>query len=483
MGQPLGHGLRSCAVALRLGALAGFSDEDLRATYYVVLLRWIGCTADAHELAAIFGDEVAARARSATVDVGDPLSVARTMITLVPGTLPAKIATLIRARGELASGSAVHCAVATRLAERLGCDDAVRRALGDVFERWDGRGGPRGLRGSDIALAARTSVLARDLEIFHRLGGTEAVTEVARSRARRAYDPELAEIARRYPVDLFDGLDAAAARAAVIAAEPSPSSEIAPDALDDVLAVIADFTDLKVPAFAGHSRGVAALAHAAALRRGLPGADAEALRRAGLIHDLGRVGIGDGVWERPGALSEGERDAVQLHPYYTERVLMHGALAQFGAIAARHHERLDGSGYHRGARVPDLPVTARLLAAADCYHAMREARPHRPALDESAAVRILREEAQRGRLEAESVEAVLDALGGRHRERASSTLTDREIEVLRLLARGLTNRKIGERLGISAATVHHHVLHLYEKASVSSRAAATLYAMERGLLG
>lgn len=483
MGQPFGHGLRACALAMRLGTLARLSREQLHATYYVALLRWIGCTADAHELSTIFGDEIAARTHAATVDVGDRLAVARAIIALVPGSLPAKVVTLVRASRNLEVGPAVHCAVATRLAERLGCDASVQRALGDVFERWDGRGGPRGLHRDEIEIAARVAVLARDLDTFHSLGGSKAVLEVTQARGGHAYDPDLALLAGAEVRTLFANLDAVSGREAIIAAEPAPQTMIGPEGLDDALAVIADFTDLKSPSFAGHSRGVAALAHAAALRRGIPADDAVGVCRAGLVHDIGRVAVTDRIWERPGPLTEGEREMVRLHAYHGERLLAHGALAPIGALAAGHHERLDGSGYHRGARAGALSAAARVLAAADAFHAMLEVRPHRPALSSAESARFLRDEARLGRLEPESVEAVLSASGqAAPRERATASLTDREVEVLRLVARGLTNKEIGTRLAIAPATVHHHVLHIYEKAGVSGRATATLYAMERGLL-
>lgn len=218
-------------------------------------------------------------------------------------------------------------------------------------------------------------------------------------------------------------------------------------------------------------------------RRGIPADDAVAVRRAGLVHDIGRVAVTDRIWERPGPLTEREREAVRLHAYHGDRLLAHGALAPIGALAAGHHERLDGSGYHRGSRGAALSVAARILAAADAFHAMLEVRPHRPALSSVEAARLLRDEARQGGLEPESVEAVLSANGqAAPRERATASLTDREVEVLRLVARGLTNKQIGACPAIAPATVHHHVLHIYEKAGVSGRATATLYAMGRGLL-
>jgi HD-GYP domain-containing protein (c-di-GMP phosphodiesterase class II) len=208
------------------------------------------------------------------------------------------------------------------------------------------------------------------------------------------------------------------------------------------------------------------------------------VRRAGLLHDLGRVGVSNAIWDKPGPLSEAERERVRLHPYFTERALARSArLAELGAIGAAHHERLDGSGYHRALPAAMLSLPARLLAAADVFQALIEPRPHRPAYAAEGAAEIVRGEAAAGRLDADAVDAVLTAAGRppARRERPAG-LSEREVEVLRLLARGLTNRQMAAQLGLSAKTVGRHVEHIYGKAGVSSRAAAALFAVENGLV-
>ena len=231
---------------------------------------------------------------------------------------------------------------------------------------------------------------------------------------------------------------------------------------------------------------MAELAEAAAWRMGLPAASVTLLRRAALAHDLGRVGVSNAIWEKPGPLGFGEWERVRLHPHYTERAFAQSpALAPIGLLAGSHHERLDGSGYHRGTRGPALDQPARILAAADCYGAMREARPYRAGLDAPAAETELTREAEEGRLDPGAVDAVLAAAGHRVRERPRELpagLTDRELEVLRVLVRGGSNQKIAQDLGISAKTVGHHVQHVYQKAGVRSRAAATVWAFENDLV-
>jgi HD-GYP domain-containing protein (c-di-GMP phosphodiesterase class II) len=255
--------------------------------------------------------------------------------------------------------------------------------------------------------------------------------------------------------------------------------------LDDALAAIADFADLKSPYTTGHSRGVAERSAAAALRAGLGEAAAAGLRRAGLLHDVGRLGVSNGIWDKPGVLSEPEMERVRMHPYLTQRTFSRSPrLAALAELAATHHERLDGSGYPRGLAGGALSPEARILAAADAYQAMSEPRPHRPARQPDDAARELREDVRKGRLDTDAVDAVLGAAGHRvpRRREGPAGLTRREVEVLVLLARGLSNKAIAEQLVVSPKTVGHHIEHIYRKIGSSTRAAASLFAMQHGLL-
>ena len=249
---------------------------------------------------------------------------------------------------------------------------------------------------------------------------------------------------------------------------------------------MAALTGLKSPWLREHSTSVAELAEAAAWRMGLPAASVTLVRRAALAHDLGRIGVSNAIWEKPGPLGFGEWERVRLHPHFTERAFAQSAaLAPIGMLAGSHHERLDGSGYHRGTRGSELDQSARILAAADCYGAMREDRPYRPALAAEEAEAALMRESDEGRLDREAVDAVLAAAGHHVRQRPRelpAQLTERELEVLLVLVRGRSNQEIADDLGISAKTVGHHVQHVYEKAGVRSRAAATLWAFEHDLV-
>jgi DNA-binding CsgD family transcriptional regulator len=306
----------------------------------------------------------------------------------------------------------------------------------------------------------------------------------------------------------YAGLDARSIWDDALRTEPGPQPVVTEERLDACLSAIADFADLKSMWTVGHSRGVAGLAERSGEVAGLPVADQVKLRRAGLVHDIGRVAVPVNVWAKPGPLNRDEHEQVRLHAYHTERVLGAAAgLRPLARLAGSHGERCDGSGYHRGSRAPELPMTAWLLAAADCYHAMREPRPHRPALTAAAAAGELAREAAAGRLAPEAVHAVLAAAGqplpGRAagaaaarrptahqaaRRPAGATghrpagLSERECEVLGLLARGLATKQVARRLGISPKTCDHHIQRLYGKAGVSTRAGATLFALEHGLV-
>ena len=490
-GHQLEHGLRTCLVAVRLGELAGTDDDTLRCAYYLALLHSIGCTADAPEAAAIYGDDLAPRASFTLINAGRPPELVGWMWRNVqpgaplPKRLPAFAGALAtgaqRARVNLRS----HCEVGHRLAARLGMPESVQDGLAFVFERFDGKGFPDGVKGEAIPEAGRLLHAARDADAFHVEGGVEAVEVLGRERGGTALDPRLAALLAEHADSLFKGLDGDGVWREVIETEPACVPLIG-EKLDSACTGLADFADLKSAFTLGHSRGVAELAEATSWRLGL-GADlVHSVRLAGLLHDLGRVGVSTAVWDKPGALSGAEWEQVRLHPYLTDRALSRAAdLDDLRGVACEHHERLDGSGYHRGLTAGQLSTAGRILAAADCFDALTSPRPHRAAYDAEQAAATLASEALARRLDGDVVEALLAAVGqgeaGVGKPRPAG-LTEREVEVLRLLSRGLTNKRMGAELGISPKTVGHHVESIYSKIGMSTRAAAALFAMEHDLL-
>jgi len=490
LGQPMEYLLRSCLLATRLADRLGLAAQDRQAVYYTALLRWVGCTGHAHEASLLFGDEISARARLARIDPGNPADMLRLGLRdLGAGQgLRGRLQAIARSStAELGPEGQFRasCQVAQLLAERLGMDAAVRRALGHAFERWDGRGVPDHLRAGAVEMAARVVLVAQDAELFARTDGVDAAVEVVKQRSGRAYDPAVAKAFWTDARELFDDINQGSAWQRVLASEPAPQQVLRAEAFDDALAVVADYVDLKSPWTAGHSRGVAELGMQAAEASGMPAADCVTLRRAGLVHDLGRCGVDNGIWDKPGPLTDAEWERVRLHPYLTGRLLARcPALAPLAQVAAAHHERADGSGYHRGVRASELGPAMRLLGAADAYQAMTEPRPHRAALTPAAAAAQLRDDVRAGRQDGAAVDAVLSSSGHRRRRRGlwPDGLSPREVEVLRLVARGLPNRETARLLGISERTVGHHIQHAYDKIGVSTRGAVVLYALQHDLV-
>jgi HD-GYP domain-containing protein (c-di-GMP phosphodiesterase class II) len=254
---------------------------------------------------------------------------------------------------------------------------------------------------------------------------------------------------------------------------------------DEALLAIGRFVDLKSPFTIGHSLAVAELATRAGRHLGLPDDQVHSLYRAGLVHDFGRLGVSNSIWDKPGPLGSGEWERVRLHPYFTERMLRQSpALAPLAQIAVQHRERLDGSGYPRGLSGSAISPLARILGAADAYQAMREPRPYREPRRADSAAAELRGDVRAGRLESDAVEAVLAAAGHRvvRRREGPAGLTAREVEVLRLMARGLSNKEIAKRLVIATKTAGNHIEHIYTKIGTTNRAGASLFAMQHGLL-
>ncbi|MEA2360701.1 MAG: hypothetical protein QOI62_3961 [Solirubrobacteraceae bacterium] len=489
MGQPLESGLGICRIALALSEEAGLDDAERARAFHVALLRHVGCTAENPMFSSFVGDEIAFHNGVSTIDVSAPRAMGAYMLrhlvrtTGLLGTA-AKLAEMAGARDRLQESVLAVCEVAELLAAQLGLGEDVQRDLLMFTERWDGKGFLKRAGQEEVPVAVRVVHIAECASVYRALGGVEAAASVVRERAGSAFDPRLADVLARNAHALLAPADESLWDA-VIAAAPGDGAVLEGDGLDAALLAMAEFADLKSSFTVGHSPGVADLAAAAAGHAGLPDAEVATLRSAGLVHDLGRVGISSTVWEKPGALNADEWERVRLHPYHGERVLARApGLARLAAIASRHHERCDGSGYHRGLDARSLSQPARLLAAADAFHAMTEPRPHRPALAPERAGDELRAEARAGRLDGDAVECVLVAAGQRPRRRREhvSGLTARELEVLRLLARGLSTRQIATELVITPKTADSHIQHIYAKAGVSTRAAATVFAMRHDLL-
>lgn len=483
--------IRTAIVAARLARAHGLDPGSQSDAYYLALVRFLGCTAFAPEAARYGGgNDLSVGPVMAFIDPSEPLRALGSIVSGVGRGAPlgqrAKgLTTLLTDRSAPHDHAAAECDVGDALARRIGMSEPIVAGLGDVFERFDGKGHPHGKQGDESELLARVVVAADVLEIAFSRYGLAGVLATARKRSGGQFDPGLVTTFCDDAADLLDGLAAASVWEAFLDAEPASHQNVTPAVVARYAEAFARAIDLKSVWTATHSHSVGVLAVSAGEAAGLPRPVVDELRIAGWLHDLGRVAVPNLIWDKPGSLNDAEWEQMRLHAYHTERLLARSpVLASVAALAGAAHERGDGSGYIKGLRSAQLDTPARLLAACDVYCALREDRPHRPAFSADAAAGVLTDEAGRGTLDLAAVRHVLDAAGEAPATRVGTWpagLTDREVEVLRLVARGGTNKDVARTLGISHRTVQHHVSHVYTKIGVTSRAGAALFAAEQGL--
>jgi HD-GYP domain-containing protein (c-di-GMP phosphodiesterase class II) len=490
MGRPIERVLRQTVIAMRLADAAGVDPAVRVAAYYTSLLTWVGCATDTSDLTVLFGEEEALYADGHDDDL-TPMAMGLFMVRHLGRGGSALRRVGMVGRFLATAGRSVqtviesHCQATGDFADRLGLGDDVRTPLLQAFERWDGKGVPGKVGRDQVAPATRLVHLADNVEAFHHAGGTMAAIAVARERRGTQFDPELVDCFCEHAAAILHDLGELAAWDEVIALDPALGRPMDDDVFDEALATFGDFADLKDPTRIGHSRTVASLAAGGASFLGLAPAEVAFVRRAGWLHDIGVIGVSSTVWTNPGPWSIGQRERSRAHPYLTERMLARApTLRRIGQCAALHHERLDGSGYPKGLAASAIPVSARVLAAADVYGALRQPRPHRPAIDADAAEQVLRREVTAGRIDGDAANAVLAAAGHRVRRRAGlpGGLTPREVDVVVHLGRGRSNPEIADALGVSRRTVASHLEHIYTKLGVSGRTEAALFAMRHGLV-
>jgi HD-GYP domain-containing protein (c-di-GMP phosphodiesterase class II) len=489
LGLPFERGLRICVVADALARPLGLGGGDRRAVFHTALLRSVGCTSRASENAALFGDEIAFGAAVAELDPADPEVFAAQIAAFGSWAGRGAQAGLRQRFIKVAPAAAPQailaaCEVSRALGPRLGLAPAAVAALDEVNERWDGLGLPHGRAGEAISLPARIVLVAERAVLAHARGGRAGALAEVRRRAGGQLDPQVATAFATHAEVILAGLAVPDLLEAVVSAEPAPVAVVPWHGLAELCLSLAIVVDLKGRWLLGHSAHVADLAGRAGGLAGLSGSECSDLRAAALLHDLGRVGVSSAVWDRRGSLGAGDWERVRLHSYWTCRILERcPALSPLALLASSHHERRDGGGYHRGVPSGGLPLAARLLAAADVFGALTEPRPHRAALTAADAARHLDAEVVAGRLHADACAAVVEAAGlKRPRAAAPLDLTGREVEVLRLAARGLSNREIAAELFVSERTIGHHLAHIYDKTGRRTRAGAAVFAIEHGLL-
>ena len=489
MGFPFEHGLDGTLVTMRLCDAVGVDRQTATETYYASLLMYSGCTTDAEVKIHIFHGSLSASITHR--QFGSQAQMAAGILGAIPSPerqWPRRAYDAAAGIPKAARFAKAHfrsmCEVAEMLALQVGMPPSIATQFQLLTERWDGKSVLRRAKADEVPLAMRIVQVARDAAYQRLLHDDEDVVEVIRDRAGHAFDPQIAKVFVDNAPEILGAEAPESAWEQVLDAEPKPWLMLDGDAIERALSAMGAFSDLASPYLSGHSAGVGQLAGAAARLCALGEADRTAARRAGYLHDLGRTAVHPRIWSRDGRLTADEWEQVRLHPYHTERVLSRSPfLAPLAAIGRDHHERLDGSGYHRGVGANMLPPLCRLLAAADAYQAKLEPRAYRAPLPAEEASAILAERARAGALDPDMAAAVIEAAGHTApRFERPAGLTEREAEVIGLLARGRQTKQIARELAISVKTADRHIQNAYRKIGVSTRAAATLYAAEHGLV-
>jgi response regulator RpfG family c-di-GMP phosphodiesterase/DNA-binding CsgD family transcriptional regulator len=454
MGQPIDHSARSAWLAMQLAGSLRFDAQLQTHAAYVALLRWSGCTANAPEVADVMGDDVGGR--RAMLAVG----------------LPAHLSSL------LVPAAQIHCEVSGDVARTLALPEPVERALRRIFETMDGSGKPDALAGSDVPTEVLLTQVASDLEIHSRVHDLERALTGLAGRAGRHFPAEWMPALRANAADWLHTLEREPACVDALApALPTPTAS---------LELIADVIDLKLPWLTGYSRRVAEAAHACAVRLELSQTQCQRIRRAALIHGMGRAAVPNEIWNQPGTPTEAAMERLRLVPYWTARAARRiSNLAAEAEIASFADERLDGSGFFRGASGDAIGIEGRVLGAATQWVMWQTERPGRAGLSVEQANQRLADGAQRRFFDPTVVAAMTGGPAVALKSAESSDaalLSGREIEVLRRISHGDSNKEAARTLGISPSTVRAHLENIFRKLECSTRAAATLKALTIGLL-
>jgi len=496
MAQPMGHVLRACFIGMRVAHELRLTSDEQAELYYAILLMHSGCTAGSSLLAnLLLADELAAGRDLSRRDPSNPLEIVNWLaLNVAPDApIPARVLhileALLRGLDTHREGDQTTCEVGARVARRLGLAHGVEATLLQLNEQWDGHG-PNGRRGDQIRPCARILNFASRLEMFFETRGRARAEDLARRLRGKLFDPQVVEAFKAAAKDsrFWEALANENLREMVLDMEPdTPYRHIGEAKFDDVVLAFADFADIKSASTLGHSHETARLAETLAQHMGRPPSEVILIRRAALLHDLGHAAVGNNILDKQGPLTPAEQEKLRLHPYYTERILSTvAALRPLAAIAGAHHEWVNGQGYYRGLPGEALPLGARLLAVADAFQDLAATNPGHPGLEPPAALKAMQPEVGT-HFSPDCFAALAEVLKvaaptPKTRRERPAGLSEREIEVLRLVAKGLTNRQIAQSLHLSEKTVGHHLEHVFNKIGVSTRGAAVYFALEHGLL-
>jgi HD-GYP domain-containing protein (c-di-GMP phosphodiesterase class II) len=419
-GRSMGHSVRTCVMGMRLAQHIGLSMEEQADLYYALLLKDAGCSSNSSRLFHILNsDEIRAKRDVKTTDwtkVGfESLNFALTHVA-TESPLPQRMWKLLQVAATQQVDSRdlvkIRCERGSYIAKKLGFSEAVAEGIHSLDEHWNGGGYPNHLMGSEIPMFSRIANLCQTLEVFYEARGEEEALNAVQERSGRWFDPELvaATMALSKQGILWLGLDSKDLLENVLVMEPEERRLVADDAtVDSICLAFADIIDAKSPFTYQHSNGVADAAMDIAIHFGMTEFEKKQLRRAALMHDIGKLSVPNSILEKPGKLTNDEWQVVRDHPYYTFQILKRiPAFRSFSSDAASHHERLDGSGYWRHLSGDNISQVARILSVADVFDALRAKRPYRDALPLEQVFSIMKKDSPRA-LDLPCLEALMSA--------------------------------------------------------------------------
>jgi HD-GYP domain-containing protein (c-di-GMP phosphodiesterase class II) len=391
-GQPMGHAVKTCALGMRMADLLHLPIEQRSDLFYGLLLKDAGCSSNAARMFEIFGgDERAAKREVKQTDWSKITfeGLEYLMRNVMPGRsrldrVIAMANIAIKRKEQSEELFRLRCERGGSIARKIGLSDQTADAIFCLDEHWDGNGFPQGLKGDQIPLLARIMNLCQTLEVFVAVNGPQDAFPVIRDRSGSWFDPDMVQCSLQLENEtaLWEQLDTRAVRKEVMEMEPIGVFQYANDErLDSVCEAFADIIDIKSPYTHAHSRGVTSAAGEIAKRLDLSEKDQIIVRRAALLHDIGKLGVPNKILDKPGKLTSGEWEAIRLHPYHTQRILERiSGFQHLAFVASTHHEKLDGTGYYRNLRANQLPLSSRAIAVADIFDALSAKRPYRDAL-------------------------------------------------------------------------------------------------------
>lgn len=415
-GQPEGHAIRSCMIGMRIAQELGFTPERRSALFYALLLKDLGCSSNAAKICYLFGaDDHGVKQDFKTTNWTSLLDRARYVARNVEpdGTILQKLGRFCTVAFSGSSTAKqlvkVRCERGAMIARDLDLPEETVQAIRNLDEHWDGQGHPDGLRKTEIPLLARILGIAQTVEVFASRDGIDTAFDIAKQRSKTWFDPNLVKAFRatRNDTEFWTKFKDQNVREHVAALEPEDRVMHADQAmLDRIATAFGKVIDAKSPWTACHSQGVSDVAVGISTVLGQAPEEIRRIRRAGLLHDIGKLGISNLILDKPGKLTSEEFEDMKLHPAYTLRILERAScFHEIADLAASHHERLDGKGYFRGLDAAALSTSARTLVVADMYEALAAKRPYRKDLSEGEVFEILAKNAGAG-----ICPCVLDAL-------------------------------------------------------------------------